>query len=230
MIKTQSYSVNNNLLTNQVLGIYINNFWSSVFAPLIVSNDKHLLLMCKVEFNDDSMGYRTLGDLRRVNFNDGDLFIEYLSARLGLLTESYFTHPICKIIFTYIIKQGLATEDRRLLLDLTPRSKTTHRFNNLNLPISMNPSDFGNIIVDNYIQLNDESIHRIIIDSGTRNFQIDVSSNGTVNKVTVLGSIDLKWTDIRINDDLFKRKIGKSTIYFMDGEIVLRKKQFLHRL
>ena len=225
MIRLQSYSVNNNLLTNQFLGIYINNFWNDVFNPLITSGDKHLMLMCKVEFNESGLGYRTLGDLRRVNFNDKDLFIEYLSARLGLLNDSYFSHPIVKITFTYIIKQGLSTEDRRLLQDLTPRSNTTHRFNNMNLPMSMNPSDFGNIIVDNYIQLNGESIHRIITDSGNRNFQIDVNSNGMINTVTVLGPINLTWIDTKINDDLFKREIGKSTIYFMDEEIVLRKQQ-----
>ena len=225
MIKTQSYSVNNNLLTNQILGIYISNFWNDVFAPLINSGNKHLLLMCKVEFNESNLGYRTLGDLRRVNFNDRDLFIEYLSARLGLLNDSYFINPICKITFTYIIKQGLATDERRLLQDLTPRSNTTHRFNNLNLPMSMNPSDFGNIIVDNYIQLNGESIHRIIVDSGTKTFQFDIYNNGTVNKVTILGSINLTWVDTQISVDLFKREIGKSTIFFLGGEKVLIKKQ-----
>ena len=225
MIKTQSYSVNNNLLTNQILGIYINNFWSDVFTPLISSGDKHLLLMCKVEFNDTSVGYRTLGDLRRVNFNDRDLFIEYLSARLGLLNDSYFTNPICKITFTYIIKQGLSTDERRLLQDLTPRSNTTHRFNNLNLPMSMNPSDFGNIILSNHIQINGESVHRIIVDSGTKTFQFDIYNNGTVNKVTILGSINLTWTDTQISDNTFKREIGKSTIYFMDGERILTQKQ-----
>jgi len=224
MIKLQSYSVNNNLLTNQVLGVYINNFWNDVFSHLIESSNKHLMLMCKVEFNDSGLGYRTLGDLRRVNFTDKDLFIEYLSARLGLLNDSYFTNPICRITFTYIIKQGLATEDRRLLQDLTPRSSTTHRFNNLNLPMSMNPSDFGNIILDNHIQLNGESIHRLIVDSGTKTFQFDINNDSTVNKVTVLGAINLSWKDTRVNDDLFKREIGKTILFILGGEIVLRKK------
>ena len=225
MIKTQSYSVNNNLLTNQILGVYINNFWNDIFTSINESNNKHLLLMCKVQFNDEGLGYRTLGDLRRVNFNDRDLFIEYLSARLGLLNDSYFTHPIIKITFTYMIKQGLATDERRLLQDLTPRSNTTHRFNNLNLPVTMIPSDFGNIILSNHIQLNGESVHRIIVDSGTKTFQFDIYNNGTVNKVTILGAINLTWTDTQISDNTFKREIGKSTIYFMDGERILTQKQ-----
>jgi hypothetical protein len=43
------------------------------------------MLMVKVEFNETELGYRTLGDLRRVNYSDKELFIEYLILRLGLL-------------------------------------------------------------------------------------------------------------------------------------------------
>jgi hypothetical protein len=38
-----------------------------------------------------------------------------------------------------------------------------------------------------------------------------------------LGAIDLTWVDHKISDNVFYREIGKSKIYFMDGEIVLRK-------
>ena len=100
--------------------------------------------MCKVEFSESELGYRTLGDLRRVNFEDKKLFVDYLINRLGLLNESYTVHPISKITFSYIIKEGSATnKDRALLQDLTSKSSSTHRFNNMNLPISMNPSDYG---------------------------------------------------------------------------------------
>jgi hypothetical protein len=51
-----------------------------------IKDSKHLMILCKVEFNDT--GYKTLGHLRSVNFTDKDLFIEYLLARLGLIIES----------------------------------------------------------------------------------------------------------------------------------------------
>lgn len=73
------------------------------------------MLLCKVEFNDS--GYKTLGELRRVNFDDKDLFIEYLIQRLGHITESYGgAHSISKITFTYIIKDGEVSDKDRLLL------------------------------------------------------------------------------------------------------------------
>ena len=131
-----------------------------------------------------------------------------------------------KITFSYIIKEGLATDnDRRLLQDLSSKLTTTHYFHNMNLPISMNPSDFGTVIVDNYIQLNGENVHRFIVRNGTRIYTIDVSKEGLINHVTIEGATDLSWTDTKISEDIFSREIGKSIIYFMGGERVLRKKQ-----
>jgi len=222
MIKLQTYSINKLLLTNEVLESYISNFWNDIFTT--IRDTKHLMLMCKVEFNEGELGYRTIGDLRRVNYSDKELFVEYLQNRLGLLTESYTVHPISKITFTYIVKDGLTIDNRRLLQDLTVKSLTTHRFNNLNLPISMNPSDYGTILIDNYTQINGESVHRYIVESGTRSYIIDINSDNTVNNVRIQGAADLSWVDTYISEGLFMRNIGKSIIYFMGGERVLRKK------
>lgn len=103
MIKSLTYPINNITLTNEILSLYINNFWLDIFSSL---TDKHLLLMCKVEFSDSELGYRTLGHLRKVNFADKQLFVNYFTARLGYLTDAYTTHPICKITFSYLIKMG----------------------------------------------------------------------------------------------------------------------------
>jgi hypothetical protein len=182
------------------------------------------MLMCKVEFNDSGLGYRTLGELRRVNFDDKDLFIEYIISRLGILNDSYTTHPISKLTFTYFIKSGLASDNRALLQDLSDKSITKHIFNNLKLPISMNPSDYGVVLLDNFIQIGGENIHRFIVDSGKFSYMIDISSDNLINRVTIQGPINLSWVDTKIGSDLFTREIGKSIIYFMGGEIVLRKK------
>lgn len=153
MIKTKTYPiVNNLLLTNEILGSYINNFWSDVFTN--IKDTSHLMLMCKVQFTESELGYRTLGHLRKVNFEDNELFINYLSERLSILNDSYLVHPISNITFTYIIKEGLCTDlDRKLLQDITNKSLPFHSFNNMNLPVSMNPSDYGTIEIDNYIMI-----------------------------------------------------------------------------
>lgn len=76
MIKFQSYSLNNIILTNEVLTAYINNFWNDIFTNLLQNSKKvHLMLMIKVVYNDPEIGTRTIGQLRRVNYSDNDFFI-----------------------------------------------------------------------------------------------------------------------------------------------------------
>lgn len=154
--------------------------------------------------------------------NDKDLFIGYLIERLGTLNDSYTSLSISKIIFSYIIQEGVAPEnDRRLLQDLTDKKLTVHNFNNMNLPISMIPSDYGIIVTKPALY---ETFTRYIVSCNKKLFQIDVSLDKLINNVTILGLSDLNWMDTKLAEG-FKREIGKSTIYFMDGEKVLRKQQ-----
>lgn len=212
------------ILNAEILTYYIDKFWNDIFTS--IKDNKHLMLLCKVEFNNSEMGYRTIGDLRRVNYEDKEQFIEYLIQRLGILNDSYTSLPISNITFTYFIKDGLASDqDRRLLQDLSDKSTFTHRFNNMNLPITMKPEEYGNVLVDNFVQIDGQSIHRFMVESGTRTYTIDVSKDGLTNKVKIQGAVDLQWIDTKISDEVFRREIGKSIIFFMGGERILRKKQ-----
>jgi hypothetical protein len=221
MIKIKSYSINNSLLTSELLSSYIDLFWKEVFHQLTKGPSiQHLMLMCKISFNSKSMemGYRTLGHLRRVNYEDKELFTGYLQERLGYLNDSYTSNSLDEITFSYIERDGLAIDNRRLLQDVSDKSLATHRFNNMNLPISMVPSDYGLIRSTTIF----ETFTRYIVTDNKKVFEIDVTLNGFVNNVSVLGLSDLKWTDTKLSEG-FKREIGKSTIYFVDGEAVLRK-------
>jgi len=221
MIKIKTYTISNSLLTNELLATYIDLFWKEVFHQLTKGPSmQHLMLMCKIFFNAHNIevGYRTLGHLRRVNYEDKELFTEYLQERLGYLNESYTSNSLDEIAFSYIVKEGMAIDNRRLLQDVSDKSLATHRFNNMNLPISMNPSDYGTVIGTT----NFETFTRYFVTDNRKVFQLDITFDGSISNVTVLGASDLKWTDTEFNSG-FKREIGKSTIYFMDGEAVLRK-------
>jgi hypothetical protein len=225
MIKTTTYSINNLPLTNQVLVTFISKFWDETFS--LIKDTKHLLILCKVQFTNEEMGYKTIGHLRKVNFDDKDLYNEYLTQYLSILNESYLVHPILNITFSYIIKEGICKDNKKALLtDLDEKLPRLHNFNNLNLPISMEPGDYGDIISSSYLDVNGVSYHRFIVKNGNKVFQIDRSFDKKYNKVTLLGSINLSWIDTKLTElgsDIFKREIKKSTIYFMDGVVVLRK-------
>jgi hypothetical protein len=186
--------------------------------------------MCKVKNTNEDKGYRTLGNLRKVNFNDKALFIDYLSQSLAYLNDSYVSHPISSITFSYLIKDGICSENNRALLeDLNEKVPATHNFNKLNLPITMIPSEYGEVLSDSSHQIDGKSVHRFIVKNGNRTYIIVVSSDSMINKVTILGNVDISWIDTKIGEsglNIFKREIRKSTVYFMDGEIVLRKQQF----
>jgi hypothetical protein len=221
MLKIKKYVIRKELvLNNIILNAYISNFWNDVFASLVKSSEKHLLLLCKVEFSDKSLGYRTLGHLRRVNFSDKELFINYLINRLGTLSDAYSDNPVNKIVFSYIICNGKALDDRKLILDLNDKPLAFHRFNNMNLPITMVPAEFGTVISKSLI----EGFTRFVVSFNKKIFQIDVSLDKLVNNVTLLGPSELNWTDTQFGEG-FKREIGKSTMYFVDGELVLRKQE-----
>src|SRR5258706_8371419 len=112
MIKIKTYPIASDIsLTNEILNSYITNFWNDIYKN--IKDTSHLMLMCKVQFTETELGYKTLGHLRIVNFNDRELFIEYLSQRLSILNDSYMVNPISNITFTYIIKEGLCTDSNR---------------------------------------------------------------------------------------------------------------------
>ena len=133
MIKYQTYKLNKILLTNKVLELYINKFWNDVYTNIInkSKDDKYLMILCKIKYSDDKGGYKTIGPLRNVNYKDKDLFIEYLTERLGLLIDSYEPLNVSDLIFTYIIKNGKVIESDRSFLQVK---------NNEDLPFLLNHS------------------------------------------------------------------------------------------
>ena len=223
MLKQQTYTLeySNLTITNDVLQGYIKLFWKDIFIPLNSHNPNiHLMLLCKVQFVDSTMGYRTLADLRRVNFSDRGLFTEYLVNKLGVLSDSYKVTPVTKIIFSYAVKDGVAKNNQHLFKELEYEVRA-HNYNNLVLPLSMDPKDYGVVILDSKVSDNKT---RYVIDNNGQTFIIDVTNN-TVNNVRITGAIDLAWTDIRLSDNTFKRIIGKNTLYIRDGIKVVSSKE-----
>jgi hypothetical protein len=68
------------------------------------------------------------------------------------------------------------------------------------LPISMNPSDYGEIQTSKFIELEGVTYHRYIVTNGSKIFRIDRSLDRSHNKVTILGNIDLSRIDTKIKE------------------------------
>jgi hypothetical protein len=147
MIKSQSYNIKNLVLTKEIFSSFLNIFWNDVYTSIDKGGNKYIMILCKVYFADGILGYKTIGKLSAVNYTDKELYLEYLVERLGILEDSYSVNPVSKLVFTYMVKDGEASEnDRRLLQNLPVKVTNIHSFNKVNLPISMDPSDYGTIM------------------------------------------------------------------------------------
>lgn len=228
MVTNYTYNVSNLVITKEVVTSYINMFWDDVYKGLIQENkDTHLMLIMKVYFTDGSMGYRTIGQVRRANYNDKGLYTNYIVNRLGVLNESYRTSEVSSIVFSYMVKGGTAAGSRALLSTPVNKDLKSHRFNNLTLPVSMELADYGVIRTTQAFETFTRYVTQAVTVSGVRVYEIDVSKDNTQNKVTIMGGSELVWTDTKVSEGElaggFKRVIQKSTIYFLDGVVKLRK-------
>jgi DNA polymerase type B, organellar and viral len=218
MIKFISFPVHNSLLTTELLRIYISKFWTSVYHPLHQANNNiHLLLLCKVQFTDSSLGYRTVANLRKVNFADKAIFTQYLTAKLGILSQTYKVNDIEKIVFTYIIREGLA-DGSRMLLQEPKFEVVSHSYNNIPLPLTMDPLQYGELLG----QMAIENGSRFILDNENTMFIIE--SIGNVNTCVAKGPKNLKWTDTLLDNNIIERVIEKDTLYIKDGVIIVQSK------
>ena len=221
-IQTQVYNLpENSTINTPLLSTFVGQFWSDIFKPLTLKHKEvHLVLMCKVLYAGSTNGYKTLGDARRVNFEDQKLFVEFLSNRLNFLTDSYTVSPCSKIEFSYFINKTKADENRLLKQNMDYKV-ASHGFNNLNLPLSMNPEDYGVILA---VQEFDDKV-TYIVKNDIHIFTLDMSKEGTVSNVSVTGAARLSWVDTKLNDETFKREISKNVIYISNGKVVAKEKE-----
>ena len=218
MLQTKKYGIpSTTTLTKVSLTHFINSFWSDVYNVIENRDDVHLLVLVKVMFNNGD--FRTLADMRALNFIDKDLFIQFLVARLGILADNYKDTPFSEISFIYLVKEGVASDERALLYEQEYQI-STHSFNNMKLPLTMKPAEYGEIFLSN-IQENKGSY---AIMNGSQ--AISIEQEGNVNTVHYKAPVDLKWTDTKINETTFKREIMKDTMYIKDGvKLEVKEKQ-----
>ena len=242
MINYQYYKLpQGSNLNPALLKAYINKFWEDYYkAAAAADPNSHLLLMCKVHFSSShykesgGLTYRSLGALRRVNYTDKDLFIEYLIARLSYFIDSYHVTPIDEIHFSYVRKSGLASGDRLLSKDSNPAAcvGAQHSYNNLQLPLSMDPNQYGEILGTAEFAEGGIPVVRYIVEGGKAAapviYEIKViytQNQLQINNVQIKSQAGIKWSDTQISDNIFRRDLDKNTFYIKDSNIIIKQKE-----
>lgn len=104
------------ILGKLIINHYLNLFWSEVFSTITSNeNPKYLNILFQVNFKDETLGYRTIGHLRKVNFSDKKAYIDYISHKLGVLNDAYKSNEIASITISYIITEGPAPKAKEII-------------------------------------------------------------------------------------------------------------------
>lgn len=224
MVFSKSYKISLSL-SPQVLASHVSLFWNDIFANL--DNSKcYLTLMVKARFDSKDMGFRSLANLRSVSYEDKDLFIDYICDNLGILSDSYTSNVVNKLVFTYMIHEGEVTDEERSLLALkeinSESFSPSYKFKGNILPVSMVPEDWGTILSKSELK-NGDSLY-LIKSNRKQTIKLEVLSGGIVNKGQIIGGpgseTGFSWQDVK-QENGFVRTIGdKLSWHFVNGEVL----------
>ena len=151
-------------------------------------------------------------EFQKLNITDKKYLIEYIENIIGLSSDIYISEPIINIIFSYGIRKGLA-ESKSIVI-----KANFQKYYNKKLPISFNPLDYGKLLRKNdniyFININKKTTVIIdVIDNGKEKYNlVEYYQNGV---------LIYKWKDTYINDNSFKREIGKSIYTYENNELKL---------
>jgi hypothetical protein len=141
------------------------------------------------------------------------MLIKYLKNIINLSFEAYKDIPISSIIFSYGIREGLISED----INTSSITSKYHTYYNNKLPIAILPEQYGKILtkLDNIYFISCSNNATIILEQ---------NKDKTINTIKYIKNdkVLFNWTDeILDNNNRFVRKIGKSILYYENGELYL---------
>jgi len=208
--KTRSKNVWNELTVNFGSKVFttslfkskFNKFWKEIEDGFTHNN--HLFILLKIKYNNGE--FVTIGKLQKLNLSDKNWYINWIIDNMEFKSEYYNETLIDSIILSYGFKTGrtAAKEKRKLNVNYVI-------LNEMKLPISTNPLDFGKLIkqLDNNYFLQYEKGITITINKSDDNNDIEFFKNG--NSL-------IKFQDQIISENKFIRVIDNKKYYFENGE------------
>ena len=194
-------------LNKQIINTHINQFWSTNIDN--ISKDLHLLILTRIKF--DNGEYSTLGNLQRLNKDDKDYYINYLSSILELNSDHYISTPIIDFTISYGFREGILP-NKQFNKDKDIKYLTYYHYK---IPLTFDPLKYGPLLAHSgnryYSQINKTDVALIKV--------LDPNQN----KVLIFksGILVLEYLDTKIDDSTFKREIGKNTYYITNDKIEL---------
>jgi DNA polymerase family B len=207
------YKVNKHTFSNDLFESLLNRFWSKIENEF--TNDNHMFILFKIKYITGEK--LSIGKLQRINREDKTWYIQFMLDFISLKSEYYKETQIEALIFSYGFKNGKAENKYAV-----PFTGSYQSYGKSQLPISMNPLDFGKI-VDN-IKSEYNTIYIIHNEKGETITFTEFKDRNEI-KISKSGNTLLTFKDVK-TDFGFMRLIDNSNkFYFKNGEQILFTKE-----
>jgi DNA polymerase family B len=209
IFQTFEVNLNNQLFSKILFDKVFNQFWNKISDNFTDSN--HMFILLKIKYQNNE--YVTIGNLQRLNKNDKQWYFDWIINNMIYKSEYYNETPIESIIFSYGFKDGLiATKE------IFNSNLEFQNYNNYNLPVTMNPLDYGKLISD----INFEN-YTVYILQTKDNLLIKFIKYNDYNEVEILssGNVIVKFRDQFVSENKFIRFLDNKKYFFENNKEIL---------
>jgi DNA polymerase type B, organellar and viral len=199
----------NKVFTRSLFESKFNQFWINIQSNFDKNN--HLFVLFKIKYVNNE--YVTIGKLQKLNLEDKNWYIDFIIENMDFKSEYYNETQIDSIIFSYGFKKGIIISKDKINLNMK-----FLLINNMKLPISLNPLDFGRLIDQNKI---DSCINYILQDDKGQTIKFSKFEDYNEVEYFKKGISLIKFKDEIISENKFMRIINNKKYYFENGTQVL---------
>jgi hypothetical protein len=122
----------NKIFTGSLFKNKFNKFFKNIQSGFNKNN--HLFILFKIKYNNGE--FVTIGNLQRLNLTDKEWYINWIIDNMEFKSEYYNETQIESLIFSYGFKKGEIPNKNKINVNY-------FLINNMELPISLSPIDFG---------------------------------------------------------------------------------------
>lgn len=140
---TTIFNCNNRVLSKNLLLKFLDQFWSQIESNFSYNN--HLFILLKIKYINNE--FATIGNLQRLNFGNKVWYLNVILELMEFKSDYYKETQIESLIFSYGFKDGIVQNK-----DIFKNNFDSQNYKNKNLPILMNPIDYGRIMIQNKLE------------------------------------------------------------------------------
>lgn len=210
--------INNKIFNRSLFETEFQRIWNEISLQLNEKN--HAYILFKIKYIDGEIV--TIGKLQKLTLSDYNWYIDFIVNNMDFKEQFYRDTRIDSILFSYGIKKGIISSKN------PPKFKgTIQNLKNLAIPISMNPENYGRIILNK---------DNIFIIQNNKDQTINFTKFEDYNEVKYFknGILLIVFKDILLDSNSFIRLLDNKQFHFKNGQQIFNsidlKTKFISKL